>query len=136
MNLEAEISIPGFIAAVIAMAAFLASAAVLSNSGRVELLFFSSLMMWLSYLAAHKLAEGQLVDGKPLDTDEEKDETMTPETTTEYLGSLSGAAILIAGMVVGAYGIRELNLPLTFVGALIFILGYITAHISTTGELL
>lgn len=136
MKLRTEGSKPGFLLAVLGMSVFLGAAGINSYSGRTDFLFVSSLLTWLFYLAAHKLSEGTLVDGKPLERqkEEEKDEKMTPSNTTEYLGSLVGAAILITGMGVGVYGIQDMNLPITVLGAVIFNTGYIVAHISTTGE--
>jgi hypothetical protein len=132
MKLETEGSKTGFIAAMLLMSVFLAAAGINAASGRIDFLFVSSLLTWLSYLAAHKLSEGTLVDGKSLGVD--KDENMTPETVTEYFGSLAGGAILAAGMGVGALGIKQISLPMTFAGAFMFNAGYVFAHISTTGE--
>lgn len=135
MKVEAEVSGPGFVASMLLMSIFLAASGVAAASGRTGFLFISSLLTWLSYLSAHRYAAGELVDGKP-GGNEEGNETMTPGDTTEYLGGLMGGAILVAGMAIGASGIAELNLPVTFLGALIFNSGYVAAHASTTGELL
>jgi hypothetical protein len=136
MRVEPEVSGPGFVVSMLAMSLFLAASGVAAASGRTGFLFISSLLTWLSYLSAHRYAVGELVDGKPGTSEEDGNETMTPGNTTEYLRGLTGGAILATGMAVGAAGIASLHLPITFLGALLFNAGYVTAHASTTGELL
>jgi hypothetical protein len=118
------------------MSGFLAAAAINASSGRTDFLFISSLMKWLSYLSAHKLSEGKLMDGKPVvsQMEDENTEKMTPSNRTEQLGSLAGAVDLITGMGVVVVGVQRLSIPVTFAGAVLFNTEYIVAHISTTGE--
>ena len=125
-------SSPKFAVSIILMSLFLSSSGFYAYSGEQYLLFGSSLLFWLSYLAAHKSSEGKLVDGK--EAVKNSDEDMTPRDSVEYLGSILGSGILIGGMGFGALGLRRNSPILLFTGATFFILGYILAHLSTTGK--
>lgn len=125
-------SSPKFALSIVLMAVFLSSAAFFAYRGETMMLFGSSLFCWLSYLSAHKSSEGKLVDGKEVVKD--SDEDMTPQNSVEYLGSILGSGILISGMGFGALGLRRGSPILLFTGAIFFILGYILAHLSTTGK--
>lgn len=133
MKIEVEASTTVFLLSMLSMSIFLALAAWFSISGNTSSLFVSSLGVWLSYLAAHKTAEGKFVDGLE---DKGKDPKMTPKNSVEYAGSAVGFLILVVGMGVGSTGLGNWSFPILVVGATLFLTGYVVAHLSTTGELL
>ena len=134
MNIEIDGSPTVFIASMFSMSLFLALAGWFSVSGNVDRLFVSSLVMWLSYLSAHKTSEGTFVDG--LETSEGKDPKMTPNNSVEYVGSITGFAVLASGMALGSIGLGNEFFPHLLLGSGLFLTGYVIAHISTTGEVL
>ena len=131
-NMNRVESSPRFAVSIILMASFLSMTAFFAYRGETYLLFGSSLLCWLSYLGAHKSAEGKLIDGKEVVKD--SDEDMTPRNSVEYVGSVLGSNILIGGIGFGALGLRRGSMILLFKGSIFFILGYILAHLSTTGK--
>ena len=133
MKIKVEGSATVFLLSMLSMSSFLALAAWFSISGNTPSLFVSSLAVWLSYLAAHKTAEGKFVDGLE---DKGKDPKMTPKNSVEYAGSAVGFLILVLGMGIGSVGLGTLTFPTVLVGSTLFLTGYVVAHLSTTGELL
>ncbi len=138
MRDQTEMWWPWFILSTAVLTILLALTATTARAGNTPLLFTYMLLTWLSYMAAHRAATGKFIDGKTSEKqkDDDKDEKMAPKDLAENNGFLIGSTIFIAGMITGAYGIHLLQLPLTLAGALLFNTGYITAHYSTTGELL
>ena len=136
MRPDAEISLPGGIAALAATAVFLAFTAVLSKTGGPLLVFLFSFLTWSSYLVSHKLLEGKFVDGKPVAENDKKTPGMRPRKTVEAAGIAFGGALFISGMVIGAKGVNAVSFLITAGGAFLFIAGYVIAHFSATGDLL
>lgn len=135
MKIDIDGSATVFLGSMFSMSLFLALSAWFTISGELFNLFVSSLAIWLSYLSAHKTSEGAFVDG--LDSSVEgKDPKMTPKNSVEYIGSITGFAVLASGMGIGSIGLGRNLFALVLVGSSLFITGYVIAHISTTGELL
>lgn len=125
-----------FTVAVATISLFLALAAIHAKQGETLRVFAFTLITWTGYMTAHKIATGRFIDGKNPDEDEEKDEKMTPKDLTEDTGLIAGATLFITGMIIGGIGVQNTSTLQTFAGGLLFTTGYITAHWSTTGELL
>lgn len=126
-----------FSAATVLISLFLALAAINSKHGNTGRIFLYTLLAWTGYLAAHKTATGEFIDGREKVTGEgEKDNNMAPKKLVEYPGFITGAAVFITGMITGGIGVRTGEALTTFAGGLLFTTGYVIAHWSTTGELL
>lgn len=138
MKNQTEMWWPSFLLSTVLISIFLALTATTARTGNFRVVFVYMLLTWISYMAAHKTATGRFVDGKEPSEQKEtgKDESMTPKDMIENSGFMAGGIIFITGIIIGAYGIHLLRIPITFVGSLLFNLGYIISHYSTTGELL
>lgn len=111
---------------------FLALASVYSVAQRPKIVFLSSVLMWTSYLVAHKISEGTFVDGH----EEDSSNHMIPHDRERWAGVILGSLILISGFAVGIEGLKRQSVIMTFPAASLFWTGYIAAHYNATTELL
>ena len=125
-----------FLVSSLALSLFLALAAIEARSGNTPRVFVYMLLTWISYMISHKAAVGKFIDGKETSEEDGKDEKMAPKDLVENTGFLLGSVLFISGMITGAYGLHLLQRPLTVLGSVVFIMGYVVSHQSTTGELL
>ncbi|MFB6213226.1 MAG: hypothetical protein ABEJ07_01535 [Candidatus Nanohaloarchaea archaeon] len=117
---------------------FLAFSSLMARKGEPWMMFGATLLMWSGYLVSHRIETGRFIDGKPVEdeTREGKDSKVLPRGPDEVIGSLIGGAVFISGMLLGTYGLRQLNLAITFAAAVVFLTGYVIMHYAGTGELL
>lgn len=111
---------------------FLAVATVHSVAQRPDIVFASSLLMWIGYLTSHKISEGTFVDGH----DEESGDQMVPRDREKWIGVIFGSLILVSAFFIAVTGLQQQSLLLTFPAAALFWTGYVVAHYNATGELL
>lgn len=123
-----------FLAGSLSISIFLALAALEARKGNPRLVFIYTLFSWTSYMISHKAAVGQYIDDK--ESIKEVKKGFAPKEVAEHKGFLLGSTLFISGMTLGAYGLHLLSRPLTLLGSIVFITGYVVAHYSTTGELL
>ncbi len=90
---------------------------------------------------AHYIADGTFIN-QSSHTDEtteknpgSEDQNVNQKTLwSRRVGALFGLSILIAGMVVGVFYIRQGNHLMTNIGGILFLGGYVIAHQLETGK--
>lgn len=128
----------GLVAGLGATSAALSSGFIWAYQGRTWLVFGAAFVAWTGYLVAHYAVTGEFIDpnGGGDDGDDGDGGGYVPEERWRRVGVAAGAAILVAGMVVGVVYIRAENHLATNVGGVLFLGGYVVAHYAATGELL
>jgi len=93
--------------------------------------YLTALVAWIGYLVAHKAETGQFIHDpfEPSNDAPENDEMIRTITAGGFL-------LLVAGMVIGAIGIKAEQLIVSITGGVFFVGGYVIAHYGATGELL
>lgn len=119
----------GFYCSLTVVAVALAIGFIWARQERIVLTFAAAFTAWWGYLFAHYMETGEFVDGL-----EGTDHIRNSEKW--IVGAALGIAVLVAGMVVGAIGIGATAFTTTFLGALLFLSGYVIAHYAVTGHLL
>lgn len=112
-------------------------AIIWSPSTQWLLVFGAALTAWWGYLMAHYASSGTFVDESSHNssTPGSTDETAGWENQTyRRIGVVAGAGILISGMVIGVFFIRQGNHLLTNIGGVLFLGGYVIAHYVETGS--
>ncbi|MWG36126.1 hypothetical protein [Halomarina oriensis] len=115
--------------------------AVVWSPGRQGALIFAAAFAgWWGYLVAHRSVAGNWVDqsahgpGASATRDGTSDTTTADSlSTVRLLGVVLGLGVLVAGMVVGVFYIRQGDHLLTNVGGVLFLSGYAIAHHLETG---
>ena len=108
----------------------LANIAFWAFQGNTVFAFVSALTAWTSYLFAHYMTEGVFIDGN----EDDQDHKIRPGRREEVTGTVLGTAVLVSGMGLGVYALRNTDLSLTVLAALIFHTGYTVAHYAATRE--
>ncbi|MBY6294557.1 hypothetical protein GLU60_04165 [Nanohaloarchaea archaeon H01] len=119
----------GFTLSIAISATFLALTAFYSLHGEILQVFVSAFFSWNSYLLSHYSVTGKIVDGG------DNTESTVPKRKLELPGLVLGTSLVALGIIVGGRAIAAENLLQTVFAAFIFWTGYITAHFSTTREL-
>lgn len=122
----------GFVGGLALTSLSLSSGFVWASQGRAPLVVAAATGAWLGYLVAHHAVTGTFVD----EVGNDADSSGGPEGMSRYAGIAVGAAILVAGMYVGAGTIRSADHLLTNVGGVLFLGGYVVAHYAATGRAL
>lgn len=102
------------------------------------LVLLAAFTAWWGYLFAHYATAGHFVDGSAHDheVDDPASGGIVPDSRARQVGVVAGAAVLVAGMVVGVVYIRQGNHLLTNVGGVLFLGGYTVAHYAETDTFL
>lgn len=94
-----------------------------SNGASVVAVFPTGAATWGSYLLAHYLATGRVVD-----EGSDSREFSVPAAGRDRVGFLTGTVVMVAAVPVGIYGMHADSLPFTAGATLVFLLGYYTTH--------
>lgn len=105
------------------------------------LVFIAAFTAWWGYLIAHYIADGILINQSG-HTEESNKNVKNPSDNdliqkklwSRRIGALFGISILIVGMVVGVFYIRQGNHLMTNIGGALFLGGYVIAHQLETGK--
>lgn len=121
----------GFVAPLAVTSMSLSSGFIWAYQQRAALVFAAAFTAWTSYLAAHYLATGLVIDDRDDGGFGWRDVAGEPSPVA---GVVVGVAVLVAGMVVGTIYIRAENHLLTNVGGVLFLGGYVLAHQAATDK--
>lgn len=108
-----------------------------SPSTQWLLVFGAALTAWGGYLIAHYASSGTLVDESSHNSSSSSstgEPTGWENQTYRRIGVIAGAGILVLGMVIGVFYIRQGNHLLTNIGGVLFLGGYVIAHYVETGS--
>ena len=94
--------------------------------------YITAFVSWWGYLIAHKITTGKFVHNPTICSGQ----ASSSFELDNWLLVVGGVSILSGGMVTGAIGIRVETLSVTIVGGVMFITGYVIAHIGSTNKLL
>lgn len=126
-------------------AASMSSGFIWASQGKVALVYVAGFFSWTGYITAHYAAIGVFVDDVDAD---ETDGDGTPDSlsarlrailpieTWRAVGFLAGIAILVAGIAILAWYVRQENHLLGNLGSGLFLGGYVIAHYFDSGKLL
>jgi hypothetical protein len=145
----------GFVGGLAVTAMSMASGFIWASQGQVALVYVAGFFSWTGYLVAHRGVTGDFVDeanGPEQDTDED-DETdgddgsgwsvrgalaqlraIAPADPLRAVGFVAGIAILVVGIAVLAWYVRQENHLLGNLGSGMFLGGYVIAHYFDTGK--
>ncbi|AZH25790.1 hypothetical protein [Haloplanus aerogenes] len=102
-----------------------------AQGASVWTVFVSGLPTWGCYLVAHYLVTGRFVD-----PGSESRELSMPPAGRPRVAFLCGVALMITGPPVGIYGMHVESAAITSLATAVFLVGYYTAHVASTGRLL
>ncbi len=138
----------------------MSSGFIWASQGRLPLVYVAGFLSWTGYLIAHKAATGVFVDdvdgpAAEVETTEDGNQTgdspgangslsmalsklrsIAPEDTRRALGFVLGIAILVSGIAILAWYVRQENHLLGNVGSGLFLGGYVIAHYFDSEKLL
>lgn len=154
----------GIVVGLAITAASMSSGFIWASQGKVLLVYVAGFFSWTGYLAAHYAAEGVFVDdasghGSPDDAAEgdrapggdgeepadgdsagpirtvvREIRGVLPADPRDAVGFLFGIALLVAGIAVLAWFVRQQNHLLGNLGSGSFLAGYVIAHLFDTGK--
>lgn len=156
----------GFVGGLSTTAMSMSSGFIWASQGRVTLVYLAGFLCWTGYLIAHKAVTGVFVDdvdGPESNMEEIAiDETtkgqnvaknssnsswsiytvlmdlrsVAPADTKRALGFVAGIIILVVGIAILAWYVRQENHLLGNLGSGLFLAGYVIAHYFDSGKLL
>ena len=138
-------------------AAAMASGFIWASRGEVPLVYVAGFLSWTGYLIAHYAVTGVFVDdmsadGPDEDGDAESPEGdaespdsgvssvgaqlrhLAPEDPVDALGFVAGIVILVAGIALLAWFVRQENFLLGNIGSGMFLAGYAISHYFDSGK--
>lgn len=123
-------------------AASMSSGFIWASEGKVALVYVAGFFSWTGYITAHYAAIGVFVDdvdADDTDGDENPDSlagrlrAILPTEPMRAVGFLIGIAILVTGIAILAWYVRQGNHLLGNLGSGMFLGGYVIAHYFDTG---
>jgi hypothetical protein len=123
-------------------AASMSSGFIWASQGRVALVYVAGFFSWTGYITAHYSAIGVFVDdvdGHETGGDVDHDSlaarlrAILPTEPWRAVGFVAGIAILVAGIAILAWYVRQENHLLGNLGSGLFLGGYVIAHYFDTG---
>lgn len=146
-----------FVGGLAVTAMSMASGFIWASQGRVALVYVAGFLSWTGYLVAHRGVTGDFVDeanGPESETqDEDSEETdgssgtgwsvrgalaqlrgIAPADPLRAVGFVAGIVILVVGIAVLAWYVRQENHLLGNLGSGMFLGGYVIAHYFDTGK--
>ncbi len=136
----------GMVAGLAITAASMSSGFIWATEGKVLHVYVAGFFSWTGYMTAHYAAIGVFVDDVSADeatsahTEETGDPSLAervrgilPAEPTRAIGFLAGIAILVAGIAILAWYVRQGNHLLGNVGSGMFLGGYVIAHYFDAG---
>jgi len=118
-------------------AASMSSGFIWASQGKVALVYVAGFFSWTGYMTAHYGAIGVFVDdvaadeasgGSDPDSLGERLRGILPTDPWRAVGFVAGIAILVAGIAILAWFVRQENHLLGNVGSGMFLGGYVIAH--------
>lgn len=94
-----------------------------SNDASITAVFPTGLITWGSYLLAHYLATGRVVD-----EGSDSREFSFPPAGLDRIGFVAGTVVMVGGVPIGIYGMHTDSLLFTAGATLVFLLGYYITH--------
>lgn len=94
-----------------------------SNGASVPAVFPTGAATWGSYLLAHYLATGRVVD-----EGSDSREFSVPAAGLDRAGFVAGTVVMVGAVPIGIYGMHTDSLLFTAGATLVFLLGYYTTH--------
>lgn len=144
----------GLIAGLGVTAASMSSGFIWASQGKVALVYVAGFFAWTGYMFAHYAVEGVFVDDMSSEGDADS-RAMTADGTAEdgaggaldqlremmpdglrAIGFLAGIAVLVAGIAILAWYVRQENHLLGNLGSGMFLGGYVVAHYFDAGNYL
>lgn len=149
----------GFVVGLTVTAMAMSSGFIWASQGEIGLVYIAGFFSWTGYLVAHYAATGVFVDNvdgpdettateshemaknrtgsdSPSRSTSEYLRTLLPEDLVRFVGFLAGIAILVAGIAILAWFVRQENHLLGNLGSGMFLAGYVVAHYFDSGKLL
>lgn len=143
----------GMIAGLAITAASMSSGFIWATQGEIVLVYVAGFFAWTGYMVGHYFAEGVFVDDiahedtAPDTADSDGDDNQShlsaaldhlrhvaPDDPVRAVGFVAGIAILVAGIAILAWYVRQENHLLGNVGSGMFLGGYVIAHYFDAGK--
>lgn len=154
----------GFVGGLAITAMSMSSGFIWASQGRVVLVYLAGFLSWTGYLIAHKAVTGVFVDNvdgpdaemeeltNEVTTDEHEPgenstnsgwsvytalvhlRSLAPADTKRALGFVTGIAILVVGIAILAWYVRQEHHLLGNLGSGLFLTGYVIAHYFDSGK--
>lgn len=134
-------------------AASMASGFIWASRGAVSLVYVAGFSSWTGYLIAHYAVTGVFVDDMSETEEEAKSDTLetepsdsevrsvgdqfrrlAPEDPVDAFGFVAGIVILVAGIALLAWFVRQENFLLGNLGSGMFLAGYAISHYFDSGK--
>jgi len=156
----------GFVGGLSITAMSMSSGFIWASQGQIALVYVAGFFSWTGYLIAHRAATGVFVDNvegpqserdvvvsdtqsegqKSAETQTEQNWSMystlirlraiAPDNTGRAIGFIAGIAILVIGIAILAWYVRQEHHLLGNLGSGLFLSGYVIAHYFDSGKLL
>lgn len=137
----------GMIVGLWVTAASMSSGFIWASQGKVLPVYVAGFFAWTGYMTAHYAAVGVFVDDVTADgsadesaQDSDQDHSLVgrirgilPSEPGRAVGFLVGIAVLVAGIAILAWFVRQENHLLGNVGSGLFLAGYVVAHYFDAG---
>jgi hypothetical protein len=134
-------------------AASMASGFIWASRGEVMLVYLAGFSSWTGYLVAHYAVTGVFVDDMSESEEESESGTLdsepsetevrsvgaqlrhlAPEDPVDAFGFVAGIVILVAGIALLAWFVRQENFLLGNIGSGMFLAGYAISHYFDSGK--
>lgn len=144
----------GLVVGLAVTAISMSSGFIWAAQGKISLVYVAGFFSWSGYLFAHYAAIGVFVDdvdvedanGESTESEGDSDSgrslretvaairAIAPENTARAIGFVAGIVVLVAGIAILAWYVRQENHLLGNLGSGMFLGGYVVAHYFDSGK--